>query len=102
MPQFTFDLESFTTITLEAENEAAARAALEAVLAGMAGSEYLIDQATRIVPGADLRSPVGRPPDARARRSEILRLRDKEGLGVMAISRRLNLHRTSVWRVLKG
>ena len=99
MPAFDFDLETFTTVRLEAESEALARRALDAVLNALAQTEYVIGEARAVEAGSKSRGQAGRPADARRLLPRILELKG-EGLSMGAIGKALGVHRSSVHRAL--
>lgn len=99
MPIFEFDLETFTTVSLEATSEAAARKAVGEVLKALARTEYAIGEARSARGGTKSRGKPGRPADARVLLPEIEKLRE-EGLSIVAVARALGVHRSSVHRAL--
>lgn len=100
MPRFEFDLETFTTVAIDAPDEAAARSALESVLQALSDAEHVIGQARCADPRVKVGKTRGRPADSRRKLPAMLQLRS-EGLGAAMIAKRLGVHRGTVHRVLK-
>lgn len=100
MPLFEFDLESFSTVEIQAPDAASARLALDAVLLAVRNTEYTIGAARVVRGGGKPKSSGGRPADARQLLGRMLELRDR-GLSIAGVARELRVHRSSVHRALK-
>jgi uncharacterized protein YdaU (DUF1376 family) len=100
MPTFEFDLETFTTVAIEASTEEKATEALGLILDALGRTEYVVGPGRRVASDGAARNPGGRPADVRRQLGRMLQLREK-GWSNVRIARELRVARSSVQRALK-
>ena len=100
MPMYEFDLETFTTVAIEASSEEKAREALGLVLDALGRTEYVIGPGRRADGPGGARNAPGRPADVRRQLGRMLQLKEK-GMSNVRIARELRVDRSSVQRALK-
>jgi hypothetical protein len=100
VPTYEFDLETFTTVAIDASSEDKAREALGLILDALGRTEYVIGPGRRAGSDGAARNPPGRPADVRRMLGRMLQLRDS-GMSNARIARELRVARSSVQRALR-
>jgi hypothetical protein len=100
MPTFEFDLETFTTVAIEASSEEKAQEALSLILDALGRVEYAIGPGRRVTSDGAARNGGGRPADVRRQLGRMLQMQE-QGWSNVRIARELRVARSSVQRALR-